>query len=309
MQICNMETKSVIFSIIIPHRNSIHFLPKLFSSIPQSDDIEIILVDNSPTPCTKEEIGIERDYLLLYSEPARGAGGARNVGIENAQGKWLIFADADDYFSDGAFDTFYSKMNSDADIVYTCMSGIYIDTGEYSKRGDSYTNLVRGYLNGTKPEMELRLRFASPCSKMVRSEFVIRYNIRYDEVPAGNDMYFSMLSGYYAERVEAIDAITYIATVSKGSLTKQRNLSVIESRYRVFLRYNKFLKEHNLSTYQYSIMYFLKMSIKFGLSHFIRFIGLLIKYRQNPFVNCTNWLNTFRKVRSLDKQESRYITK
>ena len=90
------------FSIIIPHRDSVQYLPKLFSSIPDSDGIEIIIVDNSPEPISKDSIGVDREFQLLYSSPSRGAGGARNVGVENAHGKWLLFLDADDYFAEGA---------------------------------------------------------------------------------------------------------------------------------------------------------------------------------------------------------------
>lgn len=300
-------SETVLYSIIIPHRNSIHFLPKLFSSIPERDEIEIILIDNSPKRITKEQIGIDRVFNLLYSDPSRGAGGARNVGIENAHGKWLIFADADDYFTDNAFSIFDSKKSSDADIVYTCMSGVYIDTGEKSKRGDGYTNLVKGYIQGFRSETELRLKFASPCCKMIRRSFVNNYKLKYDEVPAGNDMYFSLLSGYYAKKIEALDEVTYIATVSTGSLTKQRNLTIIESRYKVFLRYNKFVRDHSLSNYQYSVMYFLKQSYCLGISHFFRFIGLLIKYKQNPFINCYSWLATMKKIRVSEKKEAKYI--
>lgn len=303
-----MEDKYLI-SVIIPHRDSIHFLPKLFSSIPNMDSIEILLIDNSTEPISKKQIGINRKYTLLYSDPNRGAGCARNVGIENAHGKWLIFADADDYFTDDAFRIFTEKKDSHADIVYTCMGGIYVDTGERSNRGDGYTNLVKGYLNGSRPEIELRLRFASPCCKMVKHELVKEYNLRYDEVPAGNDMYFSMLSGFYARCIEAIDAITYIATVSQGSLTKQRNLRVTESRYRVFLRYNKFLRENGLGAYQYSVMNFLKSSVSFGFIPFFRFLKLLIKYKQNPFLNCANWSSTFKKVKHSEKKDAKYITK
>jgi len=215
------------FSIIIPQRNSLSTLSKLFSSIPDSANIEIILVDNSPIPIKKEDVGINRDYTLLWSPPDRYAGGARNIGIEKAKGRWLIFADADDYFSDTAFCTFNRYKDSDAELICFSCDGIYTDTGEHSDRGDRYTNLVQGYLKGQRSEMQLRLCFPVPWAKMVSKKLVDRMKIRYDEVVASNDEFFSLLSGYYAKKIEAVDEVVYVVTVSKGSLTRRMDKNAI----------------------------------------------------------------------------------
>jgi glycosyltransferase involved in cell wall biosynthesis len=296
------------FTIIIPHRDSLHFLPKLFSTLPKSDKIEILLIDNSDVPIKKADLETDRVFELLYSSPERGAGGARNKGIEHAKGKWLIFVDADDYLPEDAFEIFYNNFNSDADVIYFGMDGIYADTGERSDRGDRYTRLVKDYLSGKKSEMDLRLSFASPCSKMVRRELVDRHQIRFDEVVASNDVYFSLLTGYYATKIDAVDKITYIATVSRGSLTKRRDYEVIKSRFIVNLRRNKFLKEHNLAQYQASIMYHLYYSTKYGLNKTFEFIQLLFEYKQSPFIGYSRWIKTFFNYKTKEKRDNRYIT-
>ena len=85
------------FSIIVPvWRGAIKFLPKLFDSIPERDGIEIIVVDNSKEPVSREEIKSDRNIIFLHSAPERHAGGSRNDGMDVAKGKWLLFADADD---------------------------------------------------------------------------------------------------------------------------------------------------------------------------------------------------------------------
>ena len=95
------------FSIIVPvWRGAAHFLPTLFDSIPNKDGIEIIVVDNSKDPLLREEIKSNRDIILLHSAPERHAGGSRNDGIAIAKGKWLLFADADDYYTPDAFDIY-----------------------------------------------------------------------------------------------------------------------------------------------------------------------------------------------------------
>ncbi len=312
MQITNlyhtMNYSDIDFTVIIPHRDSIGTLQRLFDSIPVSDKIEVILIDNSSTPVTHEDIGIKRNYTLLYSEPSRGAGGARNVGIENAHGKWLLFADADDFYTKDAFDIFYTQFNSDAELIYFSMDGIYTDTGERSDRGDQYTQLVKDYLCGKKTEMDIRLNFSSPCSKMVSHEFVDRHHFRYDEVLASNDVYFSLLTGYHASKIAAVDKITYTATVSKGTLTKRRDYDVIYARFIVNLRYNKFVKEHNFSQYQRSIMFFLFQASRFGIKKMLELIRLLIRYKQNPFIGYKRWSTTYKACIKNDRDKKYYNT-
>ena len=296
------------FSVIIPHKDSIHTLKRLFDSIPLSDRIEIILVDNSLIPITKDDIGINRDYKLLWSNPSRYAGGARNVGIDKAIGKWLIFADADDYFEENAFAEFYSEYNSKADVIYYKMTGIYLDTGEYSSRGESYSLLVKNYIEKGE-EMSLRMKFISPCAKMVRREFIVNNNIYYDEVCASNDVMFSTKLGFYAKNIQARDSVVYVATVSKGTLTKRRDFEVIHSRYLVTLERNKFLRSHFLNEYQSIVLHLLYQSLGCGLSKLFVLLIESIRYRQNIFLGFSKlYSGTIKFLRS-EKNNSKYIVK
>lgn len=297
------------FSVIIPHRESIHSLKRLFDSIPPNPKIEILLVDNSPVPISKNDIGINREYQLYWAEPARCAGGARNVGLDNARGKWLIFADADDFFAINAFDLFYSHYSSKADVIYFCVNSIYIDTGEPGTRGDVYTNMVRNYEKGNIKEEQIRFGYGVPWGKMVRKSLVDENNLRFDEVVASNDFYFSLLSGYYAKTIEAYNEFVYVVTTSRGSLTKRRDLAVVESRLLVALRSNLFLREQGYSEYQQSIMLYLKQTISYGFKPLLRSISNLIKYRQNPLVGWKNWIKTVGNNRRQESKDSQYITK
>ncbi len=298
------------FSVIVPTwRGAIKYLPRLFDSIPKKDGIEIIVVDNSKEPVSREEIESEREITFLHSAPERHAGGSRNDGMAVAKGKWLLFADSDDYYSEDAFDVYYSKFDTEAEIVYTGMGGIYNDTGEPSNRGERYANAVHDYLTGQLSEMNLRLQFSSPCSKMVSHDLVSRCNLRYDEVVACNDMYFSMLIGYYAQSITAVDKVTYIATVNRGSLTKRRDYAVCLSRFMVALRYNQFLRRHGLKEYQSSIMLRYKQFCSHGFKAFCKGTHLLVSYGQNPFIGYSRWLKTYKNTRKTEAKESQYITK
>jgi glycosyltransferase involved in cell wall biosynthesis len=298
------------FSVIVPvWRGAINYLPRLFDSIPEKKGIEIIVVDNSKEPVKREEIESPREITLLHSAPERHAGGSRNDGMAAAKGKWLLFADADDYYTSDAFDTYYSKLDSDAEIVYTGMGGIYEDTGEPSDRGDGYARLVHKYCVGEVEEYDLRLGFASPCCKMVSRELVVREGLKYDEIRAGNDIYFSLTSGFFAKKIDAVDTTTYIATVNRGSLTKRRDYEVIKARLYSKLHCNQFLREHGYSHHQHSVMFAMAESRHYGLCKSLEFLKMIVKFRQNPFSGCRNWFKTIKKDRELGNIDEKYIIK
>lgn len=298
------------FSVIVPvWRGAAHFLPKLFDSIPLKDEIEIIVVDNSKEPLKRVEIVSDREITLLHSAPERHAGGSRNDGMAAAKGKWLLFADADDFYSPDAFDIYYDHLNTDAEIVYTGMGGVYADTGEPSDRGRYYEKKVHDYCVGGIGENSLRIGFASPCCKMVSHALVDRENLRYDEIRAGNDIYFSLTSGYYAKKIEAVDVVTYIATVNKGSLTKRRDYEVIKARLYSKLHCNQFLRKHSLSQYQHSIIFALFESRHYGLGKTWEFVKMIAKFRQNPFIGWRRWIRTAKRKAKDDKEQAKYIVK
>ena len=298
------------FSVIIPcWRGAIKFLPKLFSSIPDNERIEIIVVDNSKEPVMRQEIESCRDIVLIHSAHERHAGGSRNDGMKVAKGKWLIFADADDYFTPTAFDVFYSKVDSDAELIYTKPDGIYEDSGEWSDRGEYFAQQVHRYCVGEIEENSLRLGFSSPWCKMVKHELVDRENLRYDEIRAGNDQYFSLTSGYFAKTIEAVDEITYIVTVNYGSLTQHRDYEVIKARLFSLLHCNQFLRGHGLSRYQHSIMAILYEGRRFGVLKMWEFVIMLFKFRQNPFIGWRRWASSLRRTKNEDVINKKYIVK
>lgn len=283
-----MNSNRIVFSVIIPHRDSLSTLPRLFGSIPDREDVEILLVDNSSKRISWEDVKISRNFTLLYSDPSRGAGGARNVGVENAHGQWLLFADADDYYSPVAFDVFFLNKDTDVDIVYTGMGGIYEDTGSPSPRGDRYVKIIKWYLDGKISEDYLRTHFHSPCCKMVRSSLVKEHNIKFSEVVAGNDAFFSMVTGFYARSITAIDVVTYIATVSHGSLTQRKDKVAYMSRYKEDLKINSFLRSHGKKRQQYRVLGTIWRAREYSLSTMLQCLLLAIKSGQNLFVGLNN---------------------
>ena len=298
----------IVFSVIIPHYNSLDSLPRLLDSIPVNDDIEVIVVDNSIDKISINDVKSSRPFSLLYSANSRFAGGARNVGLDVARGEWLIFADADDYFTPEAFDIFSLFVNSDKDLVYFKVKSVYDDTLLSSDRDAMWNKVIDDFNNGISNEISTRLSYVVPWGKMIKRDLVFSNNIRFDEVVAANDVMFSTKVAMIARNFDVSNESVYIVTTRAGSLANRRDFEVVKSRYLVAIRRNIYLRENGHRNEEGSIMYYLYSALKFGIVPFLNFCWIAIKCKQNPFIGYKNWFKTFRKNRKESKVNKKYIT-
>lgn len=282
------------FSIIIPFRGDGILLKKLLHTIPDTTGIQVIVADNNNIHYDNSFFDDCRPILLIPVEPKRGAGGSRNEALKHAEGKWIIFADADDYFADCAFEVFSDYIGSTADLVYFKSEGININTGKHADRADYYSSLIDRFLLSENNDSDLRYRVGVPWGKMYKRTLIEKNSIVFDEIVAGNDAFFSHSCGFYSKKIEAINKVLYYVTVSEGSLTQRKDSEVIKARFFSRLHCNQFFREHGLANYQYSIMYFFIQTGRLGIREFFGSVKLLIKYKQNPFVGFRRWKSYIR---------------
>ena len=120
--VANIKTMTPTYSIIIPHKEIPDLLMRCLRSIPVSEDIQVIVVDDNSADAdtyldTYPELS--RPYLeFIRTKTGGGAGYARNVGLDHAKGKWILFADADDFFVEDMHDIISSYVDSEADVIY-----------------------------------------------------------------------------------------------------------------------------------------------------------------------------------------------
>lgn len=246
------KMKEIKISVIIPHYNSVKYLKKLCSTIPQSEDIEILVIDDKS--CTDineiklfaQELLARNGRLIYNTTEKKGPGICRNIGIDLARGKWIVFADADDYFTPNAFKFYLSKIESAADVIYSYPTSVKIDTDEPGNRGYEYKKNIKNYIdNPTKENLfYILFRMSGPCLKMIRKSLVEEHNIRFGETMVAEDVMFSTKVGYYAKMVEICDECTYCITESPGgTLSMRSDTNELCTKVDVFVEWYKFLCE------------------------------------------------------------------
>ncbi|MEG3030397.1 MAG: glycosyltransferase family A protein [Oscillospiraceae bacterium] len=112
------------FSIIIPVYNVEKYLRYCMESIlsQQFTDYEVILVDDGSTDKSGgmcDEYAAQDSRVRAIHQQNKGLGGARNTGILNAQGEWILFLDSDDSMPKSTLENWKASMsqNKQAEVI------------------------------------------------------------------------------------------------------------------------------------------------------------------------------------------------
>ena len=248
-----MEIK---YSIIIPHKNTPELLKRCLNSIPRKNYIQIIVVDDNSDP----EIvdfnhfpGANDNFVeVIFTKEGRGAGYARNVGLERVTGNWVLFADSDDFFNKNFLSEIEKYFNSDYDIVYFNIDCVLSENTSIqgsrprSKILDEYYQI---YTNDRKKGEQLyRFNFTEPWAKMIKTELIKKNAITFDETLVANDYLFSVKTGFYASRIHVSSEIIYVLTERENSLSSNFASSYykLKKRIEAVTQVHLFLTQNNI---------------------------------------------------------------
>lgn len=243
---------SINYSIIIPHHNIPELLDRCLRSIPKRDDVQIVVVDDCSDIKYQHHIKeIEQKYRhvqFVYNKIGGGGGRARNTGLSYAVGKYILFADADDFFNDCINDIFDEYKSEVVDLVF--FKGNSVDTNSFipAHRADHLNYYIDEYLNGKDPAGNLlRYKFGEPWARMVKASVIFENEVRFDETPIHNDTTYAYLVGHYGKSMEVDNRPLYCVTVRSGSVSVRSDNERIKIRISVFSRAEIFFKEHGIS--------------------------------------------------------------
>lgn len=112
-----------LISIIIPVYNVEPYLKQCLDSIIIQDapSWEAILVDDGSTDGSSDicdEYANKDPHFRVFHKENGGVSSARNIGLEEAKGKWIWFVDGDDYIENNALPTLRKGINQDCDTIF-----------------------------------------------------------------------------------------------------------------------------------------------------------------------------------------------
>ncbi|WP_034445598.1 glycosyltransferase family 2 protein [Butyrivibrio sp. AE2032] len=191
-------------SVVMPvHNTGPQLYKTLMSLMAQSEkNFEVLMVDD----CSSDTLTIETEetferfdprFKLLKQAQNIGSGPARNVGLQTASGKYLIFLDSDDLFCDNMLKEMSETLDkTDADVCISNFMMLDIGSNEKSticaKGKDTVTDRV--FTMNELGEDGLSYWMPTPWNKMFKRTYIIDNNILFQDLTNCSDMYFGFFS-------------------------------------------------------------------------------------------------------------------
>lgn len=232
---------AVKVSVVIPVYNCETFLPQCIESLCAQtlEEIEMIFVcdaspDHSLEILRKAEAKDRRICVIAFEEN-RGVSAARNAGIEQATGEYVIFCDGDDWIEPEMYQRLYeTALAHDADIAFCRVFKDYpnrqenvslgFETGTCFDETSIRETLIPAMLSRETDSDELPLSGYTPRNLFRRSvigDHRFREDIRYAE-----DLLFIVECMLGAKVAVALDEAYYHYRFHGGSVTKRYSAHV-----------------------------------------------------------------------------------
>ena len=220
----------MLVSVVVPVYNTAQYLHQCMDSLINQTlkEVEFIFVDDGSTDDSYEILEKYRekdDRIKIIRQENQYAGVARNNGMKQATGKYIIFLDSDDYFDLTLLEkTLRCAERNQAEIVFF---------GHYHY--DNQTGVVRefpffarnGIFSGEMLGENLFTAFSVvPWNKLYLRTFLTKYNMEYQGIYKHNDVYFGSLAVALAKRIVCLnERLVYHRINNKESLQGRETIT------------------------------------------------------------------------------------
>lgn len=145
-----------LISIVVPLYNKEQYVSHTLQSVLSQSftDYEILVVNDGSTDHSMERVKeIKSDHIRCFSKPNGGSASARNLGVRNARGHWVMILDADDELVPGILQHFADLIQAHPDCHFFCGTHQLRHAGELTPYSNKYKEGV------------LRNNFRAWCTK------------------------------------------------------------------------------------------------------------------------------------------------
>ena len=267
------NNSQALISVIVPIYNQEMYLgPCAHSLFKQTlDNIEYIFIDDG-----SEDHSIEVLDSVLKNYPERehqvkkiilshnkGVATVRQIGIENATGKYIIHCDSDDWINSDMYERLYLKaQETNADVVGCNFRHEFTDIQyDFNQQyADTIEENIRRLINGKI--------FPSLCTSLTRRNLIVKNAISFPKgLNMGEDLFFNLQIYLHAIKIVYIEWAPYHYRHTEESSCVQRTRKSIDSDIAIAGMIEKYMREQKVYEKYVNDIQYRKFFSKLPLIH------------------------------------------
>lgn len=254
-------------SVIIPTYNNAATIASTIETIQEQSyqDLDIIIVNDGSTDHTTqvvEKLAASDSRILLVNQSNQGPSEARNRGLAEANGDFVMFVDADDVLEPEAIQHMVTTMlEHRAELVIAGIRRVMIDAGGRRSATDNIDILQEYQGSQTITDCFFQLLeqndvINSMCAKLYRRDIIREHSIAGNaKLDMGEDLQFNLSYMTQIDTFYLLPEVVYEYKKYNSVLTNRYRENLFEARKESVRLLRLFLDEkrlpHNLTHYLY----------------------------------------------------------
>lgn len=239
---------SHFFSIVMPAYNAEKHLDKAIDAVQAQtfSDWELIVVDDCSTDSTYEvalrRAKADERIKVIAHKVNKGCAGARNTGMEVANGAWLWMPDSDDWFDADIIERAHRALkDGNAQLAIFGFTERYLDAdGTLLYDNPKLLPAIDWSSPNTwRPRMvdlERETQYGYAWNKFYNLEMLRSLGIRYEETPLIEDILFNIKVFDHVKSIVTIEGEPYVYFKKKGSSVTNSNAFSAQDYYMLHRR-------------------------------------------------------------------------
>lgn len=250
-----MET----ISVIVPVYNVEKYIKQSIESILNQtyNKLEIILVDDGSKDSSgnicDEYSKMDNRIKVIHKENG-GLSSARNVGLDIATGKYIMFLDSDDYFENNSCEVLYNEIEKrDADYVignyiHVTHNGVKWDKPVFDDIYDNFKTSIKDY------KKSFFVMNSVVWNKIFKREFIEKHKLRFVPRALAEDAMFSTYCYVHTDKGYYINKVVYNYRQNEENVSISTNCNKnyfmkLNETYKIL--FNNFETTNNLGFYRF----------------------------------------------------------
>ncbi|WP_321968420.1 glycosyltransferase [Burkholderia cepacia] len=239
------QMKNIELSLIVPVFNGARYLREFVRSLDHQnvDALEIIMVDDGSTDRSAamlDEIAAADARVVVLRQANAGASVARNVALRVARGRWIAFADCDDWLVPGALGAWLARAKTaQADVLVG--NGFAFDDAPQARVP---TSLFRRQPWGRTMSGWAWIRHAVSAGEwphyvwlqLVRRDFLVRHRLSFEEGILHQDIVWTVALALTNGRFVFMRDLHYGYRRNPASVTNDQSREALWKRAQSYVR-------------------------------------------------------------------------